>query len=209
METTIPFSGFYNSIHDSELDNALESIFSDSHGNPIASLRDRAFGLVDWKEVHLDYAKKYTECFADETSLESLKFKLLCSPKYYNFETDRIICHIDLIEVQRMKDCVPTADLEARIKRRFTSCDGFISHYPNSLAFWPPQIEDWDHNQVGTLLEVFTEQQLGEFDSFKEYSLMGDTYEHAYHIVASNIKDGTRLFKIADYLRTREERQYV
>lgn len=33
METTIPFQGFYSSIHDSQLDYALESMFSDDQGH--------------------------------------------------------------------------------------------------------------------------------------------------------------------------------
>jgi hypothetical protein len=210
METTIPFAGFYSSIHDEELDRALESIFSNSRGDVIPSLKDKAFDLVDWSECHLAYAEKYTECFADKFNL-SLKFKMLCSPKYYNFETDRIICSIELAEVTRIFQSLENFDvLRQHIKGRFTSYDGFISHYPNKLEDWPIELENWDHNQVGTLIEAYVIEKhgsrLGQYD---EYTLMGDTYEHAYNIVSNNIKDGTRLFKIADYLRTREERQYA
>ena len=41
--------------------------------------------------------------------------------------------------------------LRQAIKERFTSRSGFISSYPNHLEDWPP-LEQWDHNELGTLL---------------------------------------------------------
>ena len=43
------------------------------------------------------------------------------------------------------------------IKERFTSRDGFISFYPNRVEDWP-DLEEWDHNHVGTLLEAYVSQ---------------------------------------------------
>jgi hypothetical protein len=210
METTIPFSGFYNSIHSDELDAALESNFSDSNGSPIPSLVERAFPLIDWESCHVDYARKYTECFAEKFNLKTLKFKMLCSPKYYNFETDRIICHIDKLEVRRILSKVDKITFTQLIKDKFTSCSGFISHYPNDLTEWPDALSTWDHNQIGTLIEAYVRGKYPrDFDSYAEYELMNNAHEHAYLAIQNNsINKIDKLYKIINYLHEREERQW-
>ena len=205
--TTIPFSGFYNSLHDSQLDNALESIFSNDRCDVYKSLMDKAFDSIDWRNVHTEYSKEYTSAFASEFNLSTLVFEDLDSPKYYNYATDRIFCKIELSEVQDIFNRVDKVALNKHIKQRFTSCDGFISHYKNSLEAWPSDLADWDHNQVGTLLEVLAAQESnGEFESFREVELF-DSNEVAFNLIMNNTKDD-KVFTILNYLRAREKRQY-
>lgn len=206
METTIPFHGFYDSFHSHELDNALEQIFSDSSGNPIDGLVSRAFDKVDWGKAHLEYAKVFAEAFALRFGLKTLKFAELSSPKYYNFETDRIFCTIDESEVKMMFDTVDKQKLNDRIHERFTSRSGFISFYKNDLEDWKSDVTEWDINEVGTLLEVYI-QSHEEYTEEYEYYLLDDVYSSAYEIVSDCVTD-SRLFKIGDYLREREERQF-
>ena len=204
--TTIPFSGFYGSIHDSQLDNALEMMFSNGRGDAYKTLLEKAFDKVEWSYVHLEYAKEYAQAFAQEFNLKTLVFEELNSPKYYNYETDRIFCKIELSEIQDMFNKVDKVALNKRIKERFTSCDGFISHYDNKLADWPIDLAEWDHNQIGTLLDVYVNQESNrEFDSYAEADLFNSS-EVADHAISNNMKDCDRLFRIADYLRQREDR---
>lgn len=209
-ETTIPFAGFYYSIHSDELDHALESIFSDSNGNPINSLVEKAYNKIDWDIAHNLYAKAYVEGLAHELSLKTLTFKLISSPKYYNFTTDRVFCEIDDTEVKEIFEKIDIVALEKAIKQNFTSRDGFISHYSNNIHKWPENISEWDHNQIGTLLEAYIKQTLDNtLDQFAEYEIAnGGHYELAYHCIDAALHDCDRLFKIADYLRHREERAY-
>lgn len=208
LETTIPFSGFYHSIHDQELDSQLEQYFSNDQGEVYQSLMQKAFDKADWSYIHSGYAKAYTEDFAAEFDLETLTFKMLVSPKYYNFETDRIIAEIDREEVCRIFDLVPTEVLQAVIKARFTSRDGFISYYPNDLAEWPECIADWDLNHVGTLIAAYVSTIEPEFDQHKEYDLIEHSAEVACHLFDDNIEGIDRLNKLCVYLRKREERAY-
>lgn len=201
METTIPFSGFYHSFHDYNLDQALEMVVSDDQGSAYDGLLDLARSSVDWSVAHDHYAKQFTRYFADKFDLD-IKFKLLSSPKYYNFETDRIFCEISESEVLRLFNAVDRAVLERRIKERFTSCDGFISHYPNSLERWDSDVTTWDHNQVGTLIEAYIEAH-DAYDSDYECYISQDI--EAYNSVCEAIKDD-RVFRIADYLRERQNR---
>lgn len=209
MSTTIPFSGFYYSIHDSELDEALKQTFSDESGEAYPSLVEKAFDLVDWGAAHREYAKVYAQKFAQEFELKTLTFDELVCPKYYNFETDRIFCHINLSEVLKMFVSIDLEALDKLIQEKFTSRSGFISHYANDLENWPTDLSEWDHNQVGTLLEAYIAQESnGDFDQYRELDVLTYPSEVAYNIIGDSLKpEAERLYKIADYLREREARE--
>ena len=175
MLTTVPFSGFYNSLHDAQLGRALEQLFSDrATGCQVNSrLFNEAFSAVDWGFVHVSYAGEYVDAFAEEFNV-SLSFESLRSPKEYNFTTDRIFAEISEDEVRRVFSEVDPDDLTAIAKERFTSCDGFISFYDPDWRTWGDVLE-WDHNQVGTLLQALVG---GEFDQWAEFYLMSSACEN-------------------------------
>lgn len=158
MKTSIPFQGFYNSTHDYQLDQTLDQIFSDhATGCHVdETLRDQAFGAINWHVVHINYAKQYVLNFAELFQIK-LEFFELISPKYYNYETDRIFCNISATEVKRIFRHTDKKILERIIAERFTSRDGFISHYPNNPNEWPKNVTEWDLNHVGTLIMAYIE----------------------------------------------------
>lgn len=215
MEVIVPFTGFYNSTHDSNLDYALDQMYSDDRGEAIQKLRDRAFDLVNWRLAHTLYAERYTECFSDEYKVD-LTFKLLSSPKYYNFETDRIVATTTLRQMIKIYHKVDKAKLRARVKEQFTSCDGFISHYPNDLSDWPKRLADWDLNQLETLLQVYCQmlsdnseaRELEEFDARP----FDDCYEIEWGLLdraMENTAELQRLNKVYSYLRERHDREHI
>lgn len=83
-------------------------------------------------------------------------FESMDSPREYNFTTDRLYAEIPLGMMYllfRKSRAENHATLAAVIAERFTSCDGFISHYSRHLADWMEKpLADWDHNELGTLL---------------------------------------------------------
>jgi hypothetical protein len=212
MITTIPFSGFYYSIHSDELDRELENMVSDSSGcHPISDrLAEESFDGVNWGDVHAEYAKEYTEYFNGWLGQEfgiTLKFESMTSPREYNFATDRIFAKINRADAIKLYKAVDRERLKKLAEERFTSRSGFISHYSPDVRSWGP-LRTWDHNQLGTLVAAAAEQ-LGSGDW--EYSLVegmsgnGRVSEALY----SGLNDkGKRIDKIAYYLRTREERQW-
>lgn len=201
MLTTLPFAGFYGSSHDSNLDLALERLFSDRatgcHINQ--GLMNRAFDSIDWQMVHTKYASAYVDAFADEFGID-LKFESLQSPKYYNFETDRIFCEISEDEVRRLLLDVDLGDLTTCAKERFTSRSGFHSFYDPDWRTWGDVLE-WDHNQVGTVLEALA-WDLDELTLMEPAECNGRFDEW---MTADNEKV-CRLLNIHDYLQVREAR---
>lgn len=174
LSVCIPFSGFYESLYSSEIDQqeeqwceneaeyrqAEDGIPSELHLTA-REYGEELFHCVDYRTVHLAVSQTYAAAFntvaSDALELPlNLKYEAMTSPREYNFETDRIFCDMPL-SVARKLFARSRADnhaaLTAQIKKRFTSYDGFISGYPNNLESWLDKpLTDWDHNELGTLL---------------------------------------------------------
>jgi hypothetical protein len=211
LKTIIPFSGFYASLHDSELEKTLELAFSDDSGMPNTGLLSHAWDAVNWGQVHEAYAKNYCERFAREFRISSLTFEELNSPREYNFTTDRIFASISLEDVRAILAKVDPAKLGEKVRECFTSRDGFSSFYSANLEDWG-DVATWDHNQIGTLLQTFADQETHnheEFDQWAEFELMEDAGGNGNvdnWIFGSNPEKLNRLDRIARYLRERQER---
>lgn len=202
------FHGFYNSIHDDNLEHALKSIHADDCGEPRSdTLQCKLFDAISWKDAHEQYAKEYTEVLSHEISVP-FKFIRLISPKYYNFETDRILVSIEESEVIKLFHCVEKDTLKLIIKDMYTSYDGYISHYSNDINKWLKKpIEEWDHNEVGTLLLAYMYDTQGidrVKDNAFEYSLAEKLYESADIIISNLIPE--RYWKVINYLYDRSQR---
>ncbi len=105
---------------------------------------------------YLEYAKAYV----DQMST-GLEFDSLDSPREYNFATDRIFTKIDVKNVKAMLDSVDKETFDRVCTEHFTSYAGFISGYDCNWEEWGNVI-DWDHNQIGALLEAFLDEDIEE-----------------------------------------------
>lgn len=204
MQTTIPFKGFYETLHDSNIDWALARDLADENGNTYDGLVERFYMNARWRHVHEQYAKSFAENFCLHFKVKA-QFSRLDSPREYNFETDRIWLDIELDEVKRLQALVPRELLQWVSTERFTSRSGFHSFYPPDLADWPP-VEEWDVNHVGTLMEALVLHVEGE--DFDEMRLVEDLSGNGIlsdWLYECN-PDSKRLFDIRDYLVKRSER---
>lgn len=213
MTTTVPFSGFYESIHSSEMDRELEQMTSDSSGcHPIS---DRIAEDL-WMHCHYpftQYAKEYCEDFAiyfkGETKLEltGWEFDTLVSPREYNFTTDRIFAKLPFATVKKLFEECDKTILDEIIRQRFTSRSGFSSFYTPRRDAWG-ELETWDHNQVACIILALVKQHFGEnweMSIIEDWSGNGIISNWMYDGLDD---EGKRLVKIGDYLRARQERPY-
>lgn len=212
MLTTIPFSGFYETHHNAEIDNVLEQMVSDSSGcHPIS---DRISNDL-WLHVNtpiVEYTRAFVASFQTLLNAEcglniALTWESVSSPREYNFQTDRIFATISFPDVQAMFAKIDRKVLDETAKNRFTSRSGFISHYSPDWRSWR-NMREWDHNQVGTLIEALTAQYLSdnwEWNITEDWNSNGDIDNWVYDNLDA---EGKRLVEIASYLREREERQY-
>jgi hypothetical protein len=165
--TTIPFSGFYESIHDMAIDNAIEREFDvDGDGEPDCLPDHIDMGDIirdmDMRRLLNDYARAYVDFINEHFDLPSLEFESLQSPREYNFTTDRIFAYISVQDIAKMYAAIPRDRFAEWIEEQFTSCPGFISFYSNSLTEWLKQSGQWDHNQIGTLMQAYVTYEDGD-----------------------------------------------
>ena len=204
MQATLNlFHGFYDSIHSSMLDDTLSGIFDENQ-----DLIDRT--NVNWQKAHQLYAADYTENVANIYSLP-LRFLKLESPRYYNFETDKIIVDLPDGLVVSMYDSVNQRGLWSKLQElateKLSSRDGFISFYSNrrDIDAWG-FVTKWDYVQLSLLLEFY----MINHDNHREdeCEIMEDSTSNGVvlDIIEKCIIDGERLFKIANYLNERTER---
>lgn len=179
----IPFQGFYESIWNDGLDRVedyLVDALKDEHPDA-NNIADLIWHCAAYRKAYLYTAEKYVtylnDYIKDEFGLDlDLKFESLQSPKYYNYETDRIFCYISEENVRKLRTLVPEDELRLAIKTRFTSRSGFISSYPNCLEDWNPDPTTWDHNELGTLLVAL----LGEGGDWEWDILEGMTERNVF-----------------------------
>jgi hypothetical protein len=206
----LPFSGFYESLHDEAIDNEEEQMFSFDDGKVHESLYEHYWKHMDHGELYKKYAKSYVEAISELTELE-LEFDGLSSPREYNFTTDRIFASISrksLVEVIR---AVRGERLKKTAKEMFTSRSGFISYYSPNVSEWG-RVEDWDHNQILCALQAYFEylnrgsSMLLEDQALDRICESGGLDELIYDCAPV---ESRRALDVFGYLRMREERAYV
>lgn len=208
---TLPFSGFYQSLHDTVLDDTIERMFTDRDTGCERNegLESALVVACDFAPVREKYAAAYAVAFGQEFKIDTLKFESLTSPRFYNFETDRVFATVTKKELARIYRATNRDDLTALVKSMFTSRDGFHSFYSGDLAEWGP-VNTWDHNQYSALLRCYAVQECnsGEFSQYDEYNLVEDLSGngHLDNWIAEATPGIERLYKVHDYLETRRAR---
>lgn len=191
--TQAPHGGFYESKASGILDYGEQSIVQDDSGDCIPG-GEELYNFINYPQLHEAYMKEYVErwclSFKEATgiTIEPGTFEEMVSPREYNFGTDRTFMLISEETVMKMWDAVDKEALDKMIHDHFTSYDGFISHYDNSLAKWLTKDQnrwsnddtptvltplDWDHNQIGTLMACLWVDNTDEYDR-DEHNIMED-----------------------------------
>ena len=136
IEIQLPFSGFYHSIHDSYIDNYIEYEieylkselgYSDEQ---LAIINDR-FYMMDYapirKAICEHYINAYNAVFYDEYNVHlDLEYSDLISPRFYNFETDKLYVLIDESIYNEVTALINSEDFKSLLKDKFKRRDGFI-----------------------------------------------------------------------------------
>lgn len=183
LESTIPFCGFYESVISSDIDHQIgqqiewDTDTFDLNENEQQILWDNYLSInrsYFYNQIAEDYTNFYIEILNRRLKGFTLKakFNLFTSPREYNFETDRIFIEIEENHaIDFIKFIIKNykKELEEKIKQRFTSRDGFISSYKNSLDLWIDDYSKWDHNQIGTCFELFDLEEEDINYSLREY----------------------------------------
>lgn len=190
FDVQIPFAGFYEAHDRHMLEYEFEQTFADPDtgcevnlvpmfGDEVARLFwDRVHSCIHWAGVYEAYAAEYVDAFLTEFDLDG-EFADMSSPRYYNFETDRLFARItrdSLAKIAREVLRSPSGLrlFETNCALRHKSRDGFISHYDYRWKTWG-RVSEWDHNQLATLLLSYAEiEKGGDWEFYDEVELMED-----------------------------------
>ena len=129
----IPFSGFYNSVHGSIIDSALEyqsKCYADSDkvNNIILNLLNINHYDKITEELSKLFVESINELFWYEYDIKlDLEFDSPKSPRFYNYSTDEIYCYIDNDKINELVTLLDNEnDFIEVLKDKYQSRDGFI-----------------------------------------------------------------------------------
>lgn len=207
MILSIPFSGFYESIHDSQIESALfNGVFTDylTGCDNNDNLSNRAYDSMNWRELRLEYCRAYVDYMAGEFEI-NMQFESLSSPREYNFVTDRIFVTIPDNEFLRLYSETNKQIFEKNIKDNFTSRDGFISFYSNNLSEWPINPLEFDNNEAACLFEAWIISNYDDFElsDFEWRFIESKSYNGFFDELIYKHCENKRLFTIHNYLNER------
>lgn len=130
IETSINFGGFYESIHDTIVTEAVaRDVGAENEETGEIDWNEDMDNYNDWKTVQIKYCKEWIDLFNEEFDTKVI-FKGLDSPKEYNFRTDTIDTDISIKDVLTLFKVVKEQDLKKNVidnlKRITTYRDGYI-----------------------------------------------------------------------------------
>lgn len=154
IETRVPFSGFYHSFYESRIDDNLKDRIHhycdnwDFHDFGILREIFHKYATFDdcRNAIAQEHCTAFFDIYKDEFGIDlKAEYVEFTSPKYYNFETDKLYARVSLNALKELWNWHKQNDfvlLGQYIKERFTSRDGFISFITNDLQDWIES--DWE-----------------------------------------------------------------
>lgn len=197
FEIELPFfCGFYESALYNSNTLYYESMeidyYRDLFGDSLLEPDDLDIDLPKYKdECSRAFVKSFFDSCECPVFIKSISFKELVSPRFYNFETDRIFAEVefkdgwqnDVMEfMERKKEW-----LETRIRREWTSRDGFNSFMSNDINLWKKELssENPDERYISSMIEYM----MLDVNEDAAYNIISDTMEGIFmpeYIIKAN-----------------------
>lgn len=102
-------------------------------------------------------------------AITDIKFVALHSPRFYNFETDKIECDVvcDWQKIMNFAQVTERRLFDQYLHENFTSYDGFVSFVPNNVAEFFMALGDDFERLSDVLIEFYILQHLDQ-DQYRE-----------------------------------------
>ena len=192
------FPGFYETIYfNSDTDYyAIEEeleYYQESEENPNLTADDLDF---DYEEYTNDVTNAFVLAWkanAPKSVVENVEFEELDSPRYYNYRNDKIYATVTLTEnwEEEMRKFMEENKewLKERIKKDWTSYDGFMSFMENDYDKWVGELfEEQDERYIGTMIGYMMYKEDKDIINTLYYDTMDDIYAGSY-VYLINEKD--------------------
>lgn len=175
------FPGFYDSL----LYNCDTLYYHDSESLPEGFCWEFVKGGYDnfRKETCKEWVNAISLNFEDNPlGMVIGEYKSMWSPKYYNFETDRIFFEVSVDLRKLKKYCFSTesADFNRYLHEKWSDRDGFWSFVPNNVSYFE---EKYKHDK--SLVDIMIEYYLLRFVNFESVEL--DVLEEDWSRIHENV----------------------
>jgi len=161
----------------------------------------------NFKEYSEEIVANWVQAWKDNAPeiVLSVENEHMWSPRYYNFDTDRIYADVELRDdwkdVMRNFIALNFDWLRDRIKKDWTSYDGFMSFMENDVDEWPAHLfEDEDERYISTMLGYMMYFENKDIRERLVEITIDDVYEGMYVFIT---EEGMQ--KIADLKAQHEE----
>lgn len=156
IKIELPFSGFYESIYDSHIDNTIEYYLYDLEGEQLEKAQD-AFYMMSYdatrKAICEHYIQAYNQVFYDEFNIDlNLSFNSLTSPQFYNFETDRLFVNIDPEVFKQVINLLDDDAIQKTLSEKYKTQSGYIVFESTIEAIKNKDYELFSSDLLGMLL---------------------------------------------------------
>jgi len=165
MKTYLPqFPGFYGTYFEFN-DNEVCQEIADQLDIDVDYVTDEAYTL-DYTEWQTQYAKDLVVAFNEAVKIPGIQhffYDSIYSPREYNFCNDSINIEADITCLGKLQEFLLSLtgvlheEFTEFLSSRYTSCDGFWSHYSYDPADWIEHINEGDleNHRLGTLIEFY------------------------------------------------------
>ena len=168
----IPFSGFYQSVHDGAIEQAI--ILEKDNDTDFDESK------ISFPHAFKQYANDYTNLLSKEIGIP-FSFVELTSPKEYNFSTDVITVNIDEKEVDKMLNEADKNILSEIIADNCTSHSGFISLTSNNIDDWlKTPVTEFKPSQIELIIQAYIDTKFEDGHQDLENSISDDMQSNGY-----------------------------
>jgi len=160
VKTFLPvFNGFYNTIFEFDYSGVEYQIKEDRQEKGLLSDFDEL--KIDNEAYEKDIVTSFCHVLKSELSeyIFDIELEKIVNPKTYNFSNDSANVTIKY-DAEKIRDFIYShkGSFELFLKSRYTSCDGFISHYSNDFETWETETNNFNDLTVnphflGAILE--------------------------------------------------------
>lgn len=192
-EIKIPFSGFYESLYSDGIDREEESFIEhqlegedkdDENAISQGDFQDIVARCRDYEvmceSVAKAYLKEYENWLNEKLGTNiRLTWAAMTSPKYYNFETDRIFADLSDKNARLLFRAADKAVLTKVCKEHLKSRSGFMSFYDYQWENWG-KVGEWDSNQLSMLLYALQDDNEDDFDMGMYYAMCDEAFCKAF-----------------------------
>lgn len=196
LNTNLPgFYGYYGTIiEDYDTDSELQYVNELRAENGLSELEndndlifDNDTYFQEWNFKIVDTVENF---LIQLGMVKSIKFIKLHSPKFYNFENDKIEALVD-VNVKNVKNYIyeNKEAFAVYLDDNFKSRSGFISFYEHDVNFWLEKLNSFknlDHIETNAILDFILVNE--DFDLINECYNSGDIP----YILCTNIDELTQ-----------------